>query len=115
MGTDVPHLPPRISVQQRDVEITSSGDWAMSHCITRLINADTNENAAAGLGPRHRLLPAPARRLARNPRTRLSPLRSHDRQSHLHTPSRIQEQKSQTLAIPAELRTLPELKITSAT
>jgi ketosteroid isomerase-like protein len=43
-----PHLPPRISVQQRDVEITSSGDLAVSHCITRLVNADTNENAAAG-------------------------------------------------------------------
>ena len=43
-----PHLPPRISVQQRDVEITVGGDLAISHCITRLVNADTNENAAAG-------------------------------------------------------------------
>jgi uncharacterized protein (TIGR02246 family) len=43
-----PHLPPRISVQQRDVEITVGGDLAISHFITRLVDADTNENAAAG-------------------------------------------------------------------
>jgi len=44
----LPHLPPRVSVQQRDLEITASGDLAVSHCLTRLVNADTNENAAAG-------------------------------------------------------------------
>jgi uncharacterized protein (TIGR02246 family) len=43
-----PHLPPRIGAEQRDLEITFSGDLAISHCLTRLINADTNENAAAG-------------------------------------------------------------------
>jgi uncharacterized protein (TIGR02246 family) len=44
----LPHLPPRISVEQRDLEITTSGDLAVSHCLTRLVNADTNETAAAG-------------------------------------------------------------------
>jgi uncharacterized protein (TIGR02246 family) len=43
-----PHLPPHISVEQRDLDITASGDLAVSHCLTRIVNAQTNENAAVG-------------------------------------------------------------------
>jgi uncharacterized protein (TIGR02246 family) len=44
----MPLLPPRISVEQRDLGITVGGEVAVSHCLTRLVNADTNESAAAG-------------------------------------------------------------------
>jgi ketosteroid isomerase-like protein len=52
-----PHRPPRISVEQRNLEITASGDLAVSHCLTRLVN---------------------------DPRTRLGPRRSHDRKGRRH-------------------------------
>jgi uncharacterized protein (TIGR02246 family) len=42
------HLPPHIAAEQRELAITVGGDLAISHCLTRLVNADTNETAAAG-------------------------------------------------------------------
>ena len=44
----LPHLPARISAEQRDLEITVSGDLALSHCLTRVVNAETGETAGAG-------------------------------------------------------------------
>jgi len=44
----LPHLPTRVAADQRELEIKVSGNLAIVHCLTRLIDADTKESAAAG-------------------------------------------------------------------
>jgi uncharacterized protein (TIGR02246 family) len=42
------HLPPRIGVELRDLDIRVSGDLAAMHCLTRIINRETEEDATCG-------------------------------------------------------------------
>jgi ketosteroid isomerase-like protein len=46
--TMFPHLPPRIESEVRDVGITVNGDVAFMHCLNRIVNADTRQNATCG-------------------------------------------------------------------
>lgn len=42
------HLPPRVTPNSREMEITVSGDLAAMHGLTRLVNDDTKKDAALG-------------------------------------------------------------------
>jgi uncharacterized protein (TIGR02246 family) len=42
------HLPPHVTPETRDLEIAVSGDLAVMHGFTRIVNDDTGKNAAIG-------------------------------------------------------------------
>jgi uncharacterized protein (TIGR02246 family) len=42
------HLPPRIGVELRDLEISASGDLAVMCCLTRITNEETKQDATCG-------------------------------------------------------------------
>lgn len=77
-----PHLPPRIGVELRDLEISVSGDLAVMRCLTRIINEETKQDATCGW---YRVLRAAARHLARHPRTCLRPIRPCNFTGRIHS------------------------------
>jgi uncharacterized protein (TIGR02246 family) len=44
----LPHLPPRIGLELRDLDIKVSGDLAVMHGLTRVINEKTKQDATCG-------------------------------------------------------------------
>lgn len=46
--TMLAHLPPGIGVERREVELTVSGDLAIMHCLARIYDRQTREDATCG-------------------------------------------------------------------
>lgn len=44
----LPHLPPKIASEIRELNITVDGDVAFMHCLNRIVNSETGEAATCG-------------------------------------------------------------------